>query len=476
MVIWNLNSAPRPALARRVPSFASCLVLAMLAGCAPPRVAPSQPSAQPVAAETEPALVEAADPGQGGEDDQPAPTETTAAPSMDAEAEAPAADPATPPVAPPAASKDSVAAAPLADPDPVAEGPPAVKVGLLLPLSGPAAALGHAMQNAAQLALFDTFAERLVLVAKDTGGTPDGAERAMRSAVDDGVAVVLGPLFNSSVRAVAPVARSHDLRMVAFSNDRSVAGKGVYLLGFTPAQQVARIVAYASDHGHRRIAALIPEDDYGNAVVTALFDAVQSTGGQVDRIEFLPPDDADVTEVVRRLARAGDSGPERSFDAVLIAAGGQRLRAIAPLFPYFDLDTSGVRLLGTELWHRSEILGEPAIVNGWFAAPPPGQWEQFQDRYRSQFGAPPPRRAVLAYDAVALAGALTRVPGADQADPGGAFDDAQLTTPGGFIGTEGVFRFRADGIAERGLAVYRVTTGGFEVIDPAKTDFGAGAF
>src|SRR5687768_18465393 len=55
---------------------------------------------------------------------------------------------------------------------------PEVRVGLLLPLSGPAAGLARDMQAAAQMALFDVGENDLVLLPRDTAGTPQGARVA----------------------------------------------------------------------------------------------------------------------------------------------------------------------------------------------------------------------------------------------------------------------------------------------------------
>ena len=74
----------------------------------------------------------------------------------------------------------------------------------------------------------------------------------------------------------------------------------------------------------------------------------------------------------------------------------------------------------------------------------------FSGRYRTKYGAEPVRTATLAYDAVALVAALARTQGAQR------FSPEVLTNPSGFAGIDGLFRFRADGTNERGLAVMRV--------------------
>ena len=67
----------------------------------------------------------------------------------------------------------------------------------------------------------------------------------------------------------------------------------------------------------------------------------------------------------------------------------------------------------------------------------------------------------------ALVAALVRSQG------GQRITDQMLTNPSGFAGIDGVFRFKADGTNERGLAVMRVAAGGGQIISPAPKSFGA---
>ena len=69
----------------------------------------------------------------------------------------------------------------------------------------------------------------------------------------------------------------------------------------------------------------------------------------------------------------------------------------------FDIDPAEVRYLGTSQWENPEVSKEPVLAGGWFTAPPPELWANFQARYKDTYGAPPPRVATLGYDAVALA-------------------------------------------------------------------------
>jgi outer membrane PBP1 activator LpoA protein len=116
-------------------------------------------------------------------------------------------------------------------------------------------------RHAANLALADSGAGAGIrLTVYDTAR---GASRAANQALRRGTACSWGPLLAEDVRAVAPVARRADVPVVTFSNDVSVAGNGVYLLGFVPSQSIERVVRHARSAGVQRFAGLVPSGTYG---------------------------------------------------------------------------------------------------------------------------------------------------------------------------------------------------------------------
>src|SRR3546814_5150149 len=133
------------------------------------------------------------------------------------------------------------------------------------------------------MAVFDVAEENFTLVPLDTGGTPDGAAEAARAAVRQQAKLVLGPLLSSSVTSAAIATRGSDLNIVAFSNDRLVAGNGVYLMGFLPGDEVGRAVAYPGGKGLRRMGAFAPHTPYGRLAVEALQASAARYGGTVER-------------------------------------------------------------------------------------------------------------------------------------------------------------------------------------------------
>jgi hypothetical protein len=111
------------------------------------------------------------------------------------------------------------------------------------------------------------------------------------------------------------------------------------------------------------------------------------------------------------------------------------------------------------------VLRLPALQGAWFASPDNAGFNAFAQRYKARFNADPLRLASLSYDAASLVGALARAQGAQR------FSPAVLTSPSGFNGVDGVFRFRAEGPNERGLAVMQISGGMATVVSPAAQRF-----
>ena len=153
------------------------------------------------------------------------------------------------------------------------------------------------------------------------------------------------------------------------------------------------------------------------------------------------------------------------YQAVLLPEQGRLLRALAPLFPYYDVNVREVKLLGLSAWNNPLLTREPALSGGWFAAPDPALAEGFKRRYERAYGEQPPRLASLAYDAALLTARLSQLPAEKR------FAVATIANPNGYLGADGLFRLRPDGMVERGLAILEIRQSGITVIDPAPRSF-----
>jgi ABC-type branched-subunit amino acid transport system substrate-binding protein len=331
---------------------------------------------------------------------------------------------------------------------------------LILPLSGSgnAGLAAQSMKNAAEMALAEFQNPNIQLLVKDDGASPQGAGAAAQQAVAEGAEIILGPLFATSVPAVAQAARPRGISVIAFSTDSSVAGRGVYLLSFLPESDVLRIVDYSAAIGKKSFAALVPDNAYGNVVEAAFKQAV----GRKGRVVAFEKYSGDRGTPARNVAQALGSA-----DALMIADDGDSVVATADALTAAGSNLRNIQMLGTGLWDNPRVFASQSLQGGLYAAPDPSGFRAFSGRYRTKYGQDPVRTATLAYDAVALMAALARTQGAQR------FAPETLTNPSGFAGIDGLFRFRSDGTNERGLAVMKVTTGGGVPVAGSPKSFGA---
>ncbi len=280
--------------------------------------------------------------------------------------------------------------------------------------------------------------------------------------IAQGADIILGPLFSKAVPAVAQQARAAGINVVSFGTDTSTAGGNVFLLSVLQQQAIDRIVGYGVNHGMRRYAFLAPNTPFGQLMHRAMTEAAAKYGAEVPVVELYDAKLSDPTPLQQKLQAT-------PVDAVLVADVGSRLGVVAPMLGY-----SGVtaKLMGTGQWDDPSVNRQSYLAGAWYAAPDPSRRADFESRYAQQFGAPPPRLATLAYDAVALTAALANQP----ASGGNPFTTAALQDPNGFVGIDGIFRFGPNGLVQRGLAVLEAQPGGPTVLEAAPDSFSGAAF
>lgn len=339
-----------------------------------------------------------------------------------------------------------------------------VKVALLLPLSatGNAGQIAQNFKNAADLAIREFQTPAIQLLVKDDRGTPEGARAAAAAAIQEGAQLILGPLFAQSVTAAATVARPANIPIVAFSTDTSTASRGVYLLSFLPQTDIERIITYAASKGKTSYAALLPSNAYGTIVEATLQRTIANTGGRLMALERYQLDQTSMQEKATVVANLAKS---RSISAIILPDAGDAATFLGQILAANGVDPAQVQYLGSGQWDDSNVAKESNLNGAWYPAPDRAGFEAFSRRYQAAFGALPFRAASLAYDATSLASGLAARFGEQR------FSTDVLTSPSGFIGIDGAFRFLKDGLNERGLAIYQIERGNVSIIDPAPRTF-----
>ncbi|MEG3179694.1 penicillin-binding protein activator [Sphingomonas sp. LT1P40] len=303
-------------------------------------------------------------------------------------------------------------------------------VALLLPLSGPRAALGLSMRQAALLA--DSGPE---ITAYDTGGTAAGAALAAQNALKAKAAMILGPVTSEEVTAVA-AAVADRIPVIAFSNNGVVRAPGTFVFGLTPSQVTSAVLRYARSRGVRNVVVIDDGSPWSAAAAVAAGRIQGEIGIDVRALTVVAG---------QPLPMAGDAP-----DAVLIPGSGEAVLAAAR-----NLKETGIQLLGTvqALDHRPAAL---EVLNGaWIASLDPVSFGRFAGEFRARHGGDPGALAALAYDAGGVVKVLRKK---------GSLDAAALLAETSYTCVTGNARFRSDGSVAREMAILVASAEGYQPV------------
>jgi branched-chain amino acid transport system substrate-binding protein len=228
-----------------------------------------------------------------------------------------------------------------------AAGQETIKIGLILPMTGPFTTTGkqvdagvrfYMQQNGATVA-----GKKIEIILRDDGGVADNSKRiAQELLVRDKVNILAGFGLTPIALAVAPLATETKTPMVVMvAATAIVTERSPYIVrtSFAQAQNVVVIADYEAKQGLKTAVTLVSDFAPGYDSETYFKERFTKAGGQVPlslRVPMLNPDFAPF------LQRARDAAPQGMY--VFIPAG--QAATFIRQFQERGLDKSGIRLFG----------------------------------------------------------------------------------------------------------------------------------
>ena len=346
-----------------------------------------------------------------------------------------------------------------------------VPVALLVPRGGSGSddLLAQNLENAARLAIQSLDGVNVDLRVYGTAGQAGAAGTAAAQAVSEGAKIIIGPVYGEAANAAGVAAASAGVNVLSFSNNPTIAGGNVFVLGQTFANTADRLVGYAKRSGKDRVVILHGQDVAGQLGRNAIQQAIAANGATLaGTVDYALSQESVVAAVPRVKATVDQTGANALF---LTTSSASALPLFAQLLPEAGITTSATQYIGLTRWDiPPQTLSLPGVQGGWFALPDPSASAVFRQRYTAAYGADPHPLAGLAFDGIAAVGALAKSGSPD------ALSGAALTQGAGFRGASGIFRLRSDGTNERGLAVATIRGQGVVVLEGAPQAFGGAGF
>lgn len=346
-----------------------------------------------------------------------------------------------------------------------------VPVALLIPRGGTASdnLLAKNLENAARLAIRDLDGVKIDLRVYGTAGKAGTAATAAAQAVADGAKIILGPVYGEAANAAGVAVAESGVNVLSFSNNTTIAGGNVFVLGPTFDNTAQRLVSYAKRAGKEKIVILHANNIGGQLGRNAIQKAISANGATLSgTVEYALSQEAVRAAVPKVKATMQSSGANALF---MTANSSTALPLLADLLPSAGITNASSQYIGLTRWDiPAQTLALAGIQGGWFALPDPGSSAAFAARYKAAYGERPLDIAGLSFDAVAAIGSLV------SSGKKNALTGAALTQGAGFKGANGIFRLRADGTNERGLAIATVRNQQVVLLEGAPKAFGGAGF
>jgi ABC-type branched-subunit amino acid transport system substrate-binding protein len=346
-----------------------------------------------------------------------------------------------------------------------------VPVALLIPRGGSASdnLLAQNLENAARLAIRDLDGVQIDLRVYGTAGNAGNASSAAAQAVNDGAKIIIGPVYGEAANAAGVAVAPQGVNVLSFSNNPTIAGGNVFVLGQTFGNTADRLLGYAKRSGKDRIVILHSRDVAGQLGRNAIQQAITSNGATLSgTVDYALSQESVVAAVPKVRAAIDQSGANAVF---LTTSSASALPLFAQLLPEAGVMSPASQYIGLTRWDiPAQTLALPGVQGGWYALPDPGASAAFEQKYAGAYGSKPHPLAGLAFDGIAAIGALVK------SGKSNALTGASLTQGAGFQGANGIFRLRKDGTNQRGLAVATIRNKGVVILENAPKSFGGAGF
>ncbi len=224
----------------------------------------------------------------------------------------------------------------------------ALKIGVILPMTGPSASTGKQIEGAIKLWMQQTGGKagnrKIEVLLKDDAGVADTTRRlAQELVVNDKVVALAGFGLTPLALATAPIATQSKTPMVVMAAATSIittASPYILRTSFTLPQAAVAMGEWAPKNGIKKVVTLVADYGPGNDAEKFFAERMLLNGAQVlDKLRtpLRSPDFAPVLQKVR------DAKPDALFVFLPSGQGAQFMKQ----FGERGLDKAGIKLIAT---------------------------------------------------------------------------------------------------------------------------------
>ncbi len=301
-----------------------------------------------------------------------------------------------------------------------------LKIGLMVPLTGPDKNLGQSIIKAVRLAIKDINSNLIEIIPKDTASK---ANKALKSAFElkqMGVKVVIGPVFYESISYLDEI---KEITFLSLTNKTLDLPKNVISAGINSTSQFNTIKKFIENNKIKRTIFLTPIQDYEFEVKKGIKESrikvfkdydyntePTKLTKQIEEITNYKVRKQNLEDEILRLKNSNDTNKEKkikkleqkytlgnlNFDAVVISDFDESLKSVSTSLLYTDVSPNEKYFITLNQWFDKSLLNEVDIQPLYYPSINKSNFENYKDKYFNEFNKYPSHLSLLSYDLVGL--------------------------------------------------------------------------
>ena len=301
-----------------------------------------------------------------------------------------------------------------------------IRIGLVVPLTGEYSTIGDSIIKSTRLALNKINDEKFEIVPGDTKANPIDALKASKALYDQGIKIIIGPVFNESTKYLDEL---NNVTFISLTNKIYGNPPNVISAGVNAISQLQTIDKFRNLNEIKRTIILIPRSDYQKEVEQAIkktklklkdkyfydMDPTLLTS-QIEKVTRYPERKQNLLNEIERIENSSLISKEKkleelnkkdtlggiNFDSVIIADFGESLKSVATSLLYTDVSSKRISYITLNQWFDNSLLKEYSLQPIYFPSINKENFELFKAEYNNAFNKKANQLSFLSYDLVGL--------------------------------------------------------------------------
>ena len=301
-----------------------------------------------------------------------------------------------------------------------------IKIGLLVPMTGPNKDIGQSIIKAVRLAVNDIDNDSIEIVPKDTATKPDITLKSAYELKEMGVSIVIGPVFYESLIYLDEI---KDLTFLSLTNKNLDIPKNIISAGINSTSQFNTIKKFIKMTNIKKVIFLTPKIDYEpeikkgikNSKIKIFKDYVYDTEptkltNQIEKITNYKIRKQNLEDEINRIKKSDELNKEKkikklekrytlgglNFDAVVISDFDESLKSVTTSLLYTDVSPKNKFFITLNQWFDESLLNETDIQPLYYPSINKGNFDNYRDKFFIEFNENPTHLSLLSYDLVGL--------------------------------------------------------------------------